>query len=167
MENGILVNQALDSNAETIYVLLEENRQWLHGLGINQWILPFTKDWVEQSIARGEFFVAKRSQEVVGVFRLIHCDPVIWDEIIAEDGIYIHTLAIRRKDEGQGIGRSLLAWAEKYTKDQGRQYLRLDCMADNPRLCEYYRCAGFVSRGVKEIQFPNFLWKAELFEKEV
>jgi len=150
----------------TILSLLEENREWLNSKGIKQWIIPFTLEWVSKCIERGEFHIAVVGDQTVGVFRLLESDPTFWGND-SRDSFYIHSLAVRRDWKGQGIGLSLLKWAEEYTRSNQRSYLRLDCMAENFALCAYYEQAGFKSCGVRDIQLGQFVWKAHLYQKDI
>jgi len=157
---------ASTSQQAAISSLLEENREWLQSKGINQWIIPFTLEWVSKCIERREFHIATTDNQIVGVFRLLESDIMFWGDD-SMDAFYIHSLAVRRDWKGQGIGLSLLKWAEDYARSKHRPYLRLDCMAENPSLCTYYEQAGFISCGDKDIQSGQFLWKARLYQKEV
>ena len=56
-----------------------------------------------------------------------------------------------------------MSWAEDYIKNKGKAWLRLDCMADNPTLNEYYRNQGFISRG----RYEGRGWSANLYEREI
>ena len=44
-----------------------------------------------------------------------------------------------------GADRSI--WMVAETTRRGREYLRLDCLADNPGICRYYEQAGFITVG--------------------
>ena len=46
-----------------------------------------------------------------------------------------------------GLGREVLGRAEQMVSRSEREYLRLDCVADNEALNEHYRRAGFACRG--------------------
>jgi ribosomal protein S18 acetylase RimI-like enzyme len=73
---------------------------------------------------------------------------------------YIHGLAILRKYAGQSLGREILNWAIDMVKKE-KSLVRLDCMAENPRLCRYYEELGFQYVGQKS--FPNG-WQSNLYE---
>jgi ribosomal protein S18 acetylase RimI-like enzyme len=77
------------------------------------------------------------------------------------DAGYVHRLAVRRAYAGRGMGRALLEWAAAQTAGSGRVWLRLDCMADNRRLCHYYESLGFVQRGI----VGNDRWSGRLYEQ--
>jgi GNAT superfamily N-acetyltransferase len=60
---------------------------------------------------------------------------------------YVHNLVVRPRWSGHGMGRELLAWAERDAAGRGRDLLRLDCVASNATLCAFYARAGFTERG--------------------
>jgi ribosomal protein S18 acetylase RimI-like enzyme len=73
---------------------------------------------------------------------------------------YLHTMAIRRQFAGRGLGEELMAFAEKYFFEKGLEKLRLDCSAENKKICEYYDSHGF--RTISQMD-----WKSmPLFLKE-
>jgi ribosomal protein S18 acetylase RimI-like enzyme len=61
------------------------------------------------------------------------------------------------------MGRVLLGWAAREALARGKAYLRLDVMADNPRIRAYYESAGFVH--VRDL--PDHPWPASLYEQRV
>jgi GNAT superfamily N-acetyltransferase len=74
---------------------------------------------------------------------LDHGDPV-WDDRPAA-ALYVHRMAVRRS--AAGLGTVILRWAAGVAREQGREALRLDCVASNGPLRAYYEAAGFVHRG--------------------
>jgi ribosomal protein S18 acetylase RimI-like enzyme len=91
--------------------------------------------------------VARQAGEVVGVFQLLESDEEVWPGAAPEDGLYLHSLAVRRSVAGHGVAEMLLAWARVATAARGRLELRLDCWAGNERLRRYYAEQGFHYRG--------------------
>ena len=76
-------------------------------------------------------------------------DHEIWgDRGLDGQAGYVHGLAVRRSAAGRGLGLRILGLASVRIARQGRGLLRLDCMADNKPLCDYYRRAGFTDLGV-------------------
>ncbi|MGH2598180.1 MAG: GNAT family N-acetyltransferase, partial [Dehalococcoidia bacterium] len=74
-------------------------------------------------------------------------DPFYWGER-PDDAGYVHKLAVREDAAGGGVGQEILRWAEERVRHAGRDFVRLDCDADNPRLNAYYRDAGFELQGM-------------------
>ena len=64
---------------------------------------------------------------------------------------------------GQRLGLRLLSWAEAKTRAEGKSCLRLDCLASNKAIREYYENAGFVH--VRDTLAAG--WKASLYEKKL
>jgi protein-tyrosine phosphatase len=143
----IEVSPATAADAVTIVALLDEGALWMIARGIEQWrpgMFPLAM--IERRVAQGEVFMARAGDEVVGSFALHHDDPIVWGDA-PPVAFYLHNLVVRRHWSGRGIGRELLAWAERDTAARGRPLLRLDCVASNPTLCAYYARAGFADRG--------------------
>ncbi|MFS7261244.1 GNAT family N-acetyltransferase [Carnobacterium divergens] len=55
----------------------------------------------------------------------------------------MHRLAINRHYSGQGIAMKILTEVEKYSKNENKKEIRLDCIADNQVLNKLYQDAGF------------------------
>ena len=91
-------------------------------------------------------YLAALEGRTFGTLALQWSDEEVWGYAPGDAG-YVHGLAIRRDFAGLGLGRELLRWAEDRAALSGKRYLRLDCVAKNRRLNEYYERAGFRCRG--------------------
>jgi len=157
------VTRATATDVETVRGTLEEAARRITAKGISQWQPgSFHAAVIAAAIARGEVYLAWQGDEAIGTLALQWADPVIWSDV-PDDGSYVHKLAVREAYAGRGIGLWLLRWAEGAVATAGRQYLRLDCMAENTALCVWYRRAGFTDRGIVHGQG----WSARRFEKAV
>lgn len=56
---------------------------------------------------------------------------------------FISDLAVTKNVRGKGIGKALLAHAEKFFKDGGCEYTQLEVFASNTRAFELYKKSGF------------------------
>jgi GNAT superfamily N-acetyltransferase len=126
--------------------LLDEATVWVGERGYEQWPLPFPRDELAASIERGEVYVAEVDGDSVATVTLLWDDPMYWGEQPA-DAAYVHKLAVSRACAGQRIGQALVEWADKTAAAAGREFLRLDCLRDNPSIREYYERLGFEHRG--------------------
>ena len=141
------VRAATAADAATVVAMLDEGALWMIARGIEQWrpgMFPLAM--IERRIAQREVFIARSGDEVVGSVALHHDDPIVWGDT-PPVAFYVHNLVVRRRWGGNGIGRELLAWAERDTAVRSRPLLRLDCVAKNETLCGYYARAGFSERG--------------------
>lgn len=137
--------------------LLEEVADWLSKRGITQWRPgSFRQSTVfyADSIAQGEVQLAFTGEELAGTLRLLLREPIVWPDITADDAVYVYSLAVRRRWADQQLGRRLLDWAGQQAVELGRRWVRLDCMADNIFLRNYYAQAGFMDRGEVDAAFP-------------
>ena len=152
--------------------VLEEVAAWLAARHITQWPVGqfrLSSAYYGASIARSEVHLAFLNDDLVGTLRLLPRDPIVWPEIDVDDAAYIYNLAVRPAWMGRGLGDRLLTWAEYRVAALGRQWVRLDAMADNDRLRRYYAKAGFAERGEVEATYsvPVGTLRLRRFEKQV
>jgi GNAT superfamily N-acetyltransferase len=129
-----------------VAALLDEATVWVGERGYAQWPLPYPRDEIEAAITRGEVYVAELDGEIVATVTLLWDDPTYWGERPA-DAAYVHKLAVRRACAGQRIGSAIVEWADRTAAAAGRDFLRLDCLGDNPAIRAYYERLGFEHRG--------------------
>jgi ribosomal protein S18 acetylase RimI-like enzyme len=137
--------------------LLEEVADWLAERGIKQWqpgSFRLSREYYSRSVMQGEVQLAFLDDELVGTLRLLLREPIVWPEIAADDAVYVYNLAVRRQWANRQLGSRLLSWAGQRALGIGRRCVRLDCLADNTFLQQYYARAGFVERGEIDAQFP-------------
>jgi GNAT superfamily N-acetyltransferase len=129
-----------------VAALLDEATAWVGERGFEQWPLPFPSDELAAAIDRGEVYLAELDGDAVATVTLLWDDPMYWGER-PRDAAYVHKLAVRRACAGQRIGHAIVEWADATAVAAGRDYLRLDCLRDNPGIRAYYERLGFEHRG--------------------
>jgi GNAT superfamily N-acetyltransferase len=129
-----------------VAALLDEATVWAGERGYEQWPLPFPHEEIAAAIERGEVYVAELDGDVVATVTLLWDDPMYWGERPA-DAAYVHKLAVRRACAGRRIGSAIVEWADATAAAAGRDFLRLDCLGDNPEIRMYYEQLGFEHRG--------------------
>jgi GNAT superfamily N-acetyltransferase len=134
---------AAPGQAGEVLAVLDEAAAWLQERGVEQWPSRFEPSWVEGAVSRGETWLVLAGATVSGTVTLDHSDPV-WDGLPGA-ALYVHRMAVRRS--ASGLGTVILEWAAGVARRQGREALRLDCVAANGRLRAYYEAAGFAHRG--------------------
>jgi GNAT superfamily N-acetyltransferase len=141
------VRRAQQEDAVTVAGLLDEATVWVNDLGFSQWPLPFPRDELAAAIGRGEVYVVESEDgEGVATVSMLPDDPEYWGDQ-PPDAFYVHKLAVRRDQAGRGIGAAVVEWANAEAAEAGREFLRLDCLADNPGIRDYYEDLGFEHRG--------------------
>lgn len=140
------IRAANRDDVELVATLIDNATEWVGRLGFEQWPLPFPRNEVAEAVTRGEVYVAEVDGEAVATVTLLGEDPAYWGER-SPDALYVHKLAVRRDRAGRGIGAAVVDWAGGRATDLGRDFLRLDCLCDDPRIRTYYEGLGFEHRG--------------------
>ena len=122
----------------------------------------YLEDMVYKRVYQGEVYLVLKGAQAVGTISILWEDPISWDEK-GKDGKagYMHGLAILPEFGHKGVGKEILNWAVDYIRSKGK-IIRLDCMAENPRINHYYNDRQFKNVGFKEL--PSG-FKVSLYEK--
>lgn len=119
--------------------------------------------WVREGIANNEYFFVQNSEkETLGMVRILDEDLMYWGEQ-SEKAKYIHSLVVKEKFNGKGIGIEILNSVAKDAKNQDCKYLRLDADSTNPKLCNYYEKQGFKKVGTKKLTISTY----NLYQKKL
>jgi GNAT superfamily N-acetyltransferase len=148
---------------DTVLDVMDEAATWLESREIYQWEPGrFDVTLLEEAIAAGEMYLVWRGDEPAGTFSLMQNDPVVWGAQPPDAG-YLHDFAIRRAFGGIQLGRCILAWVERTCIAAGKTWLRLDCVAWNESLNDYYRRASFAYRRAIGVYNPVNLYEKRLW----
>ncbi|SFI30874.1 Acetyltransferase (GNAT) family protein [Paenibacillus sp. UNC496MF] len=156
----IAVSQAKPDDAPAVMALLVGAARWLQSKGSAQWSALLSGDDhhdVVGHIAAGELFLFKDGDALAGIVLLMQT-PKQWDlDLWGPDGhepnVYLHRLAINREHAGQGLGTDIVRWAETGISFPGKRTMRLDCIASNPKLNDFYRGLGYAYKGTSPSGF--------------
>jgi GNAT superfamily N-acetyltransferase len=136
------------------------------GLDMWGWVgTPTGEDIIRRRITQDEVYIAALNDQPIATLTVQWSDSQTWGDA-GNDGAagYVHGLAVLREHMGNGIGKSLVAWAAERIGAEGKRLLRLDCMGENSQLCRYYeKDLGLRAIGIRE----GNGWSAKLFEKEI
>jgi ribosomal protein S18 acetylase RimI-like enzyme len=157
------VREAGIADLDAVMSMLEEAARWMVCRRIEGWTPDsFSRRRIADLIESGGMYLAVLDGQPIGTFALQWSDRETWGNV-PDDAGYVHGLAVRRNLAGMGLGREILRRAEQMVSRTKREYLRLDCVADNEALNEYYRRAGFGYRGRAVVRGLA----VSLYEKEV
>ncbi|MBH5338788.1 GNAT family N-acetyltransferase [Streptomyces pactum] len=118
---------------------------------------------VAAGVERGETFLVRWGEEVVATFAVEWADVEVWSDTGTEGAAYLHRLAVLPACHGRGIGGALVDWSQRRAAERGRSLLRLDAVATNTRLCQWYARLGFAQRG--EVTLPGWTRPSMRFER--
>ena len=163
----ITIRQANANEVATALALFEEAALILREKGTAQWQhwinpTPAYVNRVQKGFDDNVFFFVEKSGELAGMFRLMDSDEEYWGEQ-TEAAVYLHSFLTRPAFKGQEIGATVIKLIEARLHEQGIPYFRLDCIARNEALCNYYMRQGFVP--IRKKEMPHY--EVQLFEKKL
>jgi len=128
-------------DCDAIMKLLNDAAIWMVNKGITcQWTpgnVFEDRPYFEEMIKTNNFYTVEIDKRIVGTFLIRWTDEDIWGEDDGKAG-YIHHLAIHRDYGSMGLGNELINWAQHLMKKNNKMYIRLDCVAKNELLNQYY-----------------------------
>ncbi len=164
----ITFKQIKKCDKSTVLNLFKKAAEKINKMNIDHWQYwknpPLEKiKWIEEGIQNNEFFFIEfLNGENLGMVRILNEDLLYWGKQ-NEKAKYIHSLVIKEKYNGQGIGAKIIQTIEHNAKVENCKYLRLDADSKNPKLCAYYEQLGFKKVGAKELSLSVY----NLYEKEL
>ena len=161
----LTLRQAEEGDKSLVIHIKQDAASWLEGKGIHQWagiLMAPGEDMVYKRVHEGVVYLALKGAQAVGTISILWEDPTSWGEqgLDGKAG-YMHGIAILRQYAGQGVGRDIIQWATDFIREKGK-VVRLDCMAENPRINDYYRQLQFKHVGFKVLPTG---FKVSLYEK--
>lgn len=127
---------------------------------------PYTADELSDRIDKGNTYLAKIGDELVGTLMIIWSDEMTWGEQPAI-AAYVHQIVVKDGYRGINLGSQLLDWAGQQAAKKGRTLLRIDVPAGNAGLKSYYKKLGFKWVQDKEVHSPNETYTVSLYERPV
>jgi protein-tyrosine phosphatase len=167
--NRLIFRRAASEDFEALHAIMLDASRWLMSRGIDQWAWvqkPVGQKFLRERLQNAEVYLAFIRDEPVATVSVQWEDDDIWGER-GRDGLagYVHGLAVTRSASGRRMGRTLIDFAAGVILANGRNILRLDCMAANPRLRSYYTQIGFTEVG--EHHSPKTGFDLALFERPI
>ncbi|MEV4947387.1 GNAT family N-acetyltransferase [Streptomyces sp. NPDC053755] len=138
------------TDLSTVVRLRDDAARWMLARGVTGQWRPgeLGRDHFHRILRSGEVWLAEVADRVVGAWELWWEDEDAWGPQPPTAG-YVHRLMVDHGSVPPGTGRQLLRAAERRVAEAGREWVRLDCLADNTRLNAYYRDAGYRAVGRK------------------
>lgn len=150
LQENLLVRQANPEDYEKIREMLIGTAEWLKEKGSTQWKgLLNGKDVHDtpKAIERGEVYLAEIDKKPAGMFVLwdeqSEWDKGLWGKDSSKDHYYLHRITVARSFHGMGLGIDLVKAAIEIARKENKKQLRLDCIATNNFLNQFYPSCGF------------------------
>lgn len=141
---AVEIRFARETESALVSSVLVEAATWVAGRGAPIWpIEQLGTDAIVADVVADRFVLAIAEPDAVGTARLTREDPDCWPDAVPGVAAYVHRIAVRRSWAGCGLPGMILGWCEKQAQELGCDYLRLDCDASRPKLCDLYEGLGF------------------------
>lgn len=168
IQPDINVYQAKPEDTEAVLQLLIQTAEWLKSKGSTQWsglLKGEDSHQTPEAIKRGEVYLFRQGNRLAGMVMLMQqasaWDRELWGEEGHEQSIYLHRLNINREVAGKNLGEAIVDWAGSGIHFEGKDRIRLDCIANNPKLNAFYLSCGYEHKGLSS----NAMGEFNLYEK--
>ena len=160
VSGNLFLEEILSSDSESLFKLMQE----IYPLAYHH----FWKDkgdWYVKTQYSEENILKELSQKNTNYYFVVFNGErignlrLIWDEklsgIMEEKQLKLHRVYLHQKTQGQGIGKQLLFWLEKKSKDKGYKIIWLDAMDVQPQAFQFYKKLGYQYHSHTFLPFEN------------
>ena len=106
---------------------------------------------IQQDIELGLFYIAFCEGIAAGVVIFQTEDLVFWPDIVQSNSAFLHRLAVRRSCAGGSVSTQIFRWAIEHSRELGKHFLRLECVAEHPRLRSVYENFSFQHHSDRQV----------------
>lgn len=161
---------ATTADVEDTYQLYDEARSHLRAKGILQWPEGYpSEQTVRNDIDRRELYVLWSNGCIAGAVCLNQQQDAEYQKIDwSFDGrkvMVVHRLVVDPSLQGQGLGQTLMDFAERLAEEERYTSIRLDAYTGHERTRWFYERRGYKMRG--EVMFPQREMPFWCFERKV
>ncbi len=153
-----LISAETPAHFQTAANILRTASQWMIEHNVSNWNPDQFDPAKMQQQTLAKVYLALQAGAVVGTTQTQRTDPLVWPEILTNDTIFVHKLAVLPKMAGQRIAYKILDEVCAIGRQSGLKWLRLDCRADRPKLREYYKGYGLQFVDIFEIVERNLVY---------
>lgn len=154
-EAAVLIREFAEADRDAVNDCVRELQE--HERAIEPRMKPFeaiAQTYLDGLLAhcrgtQGRILVAEVAGAVVGYVCVYGREPNTDDDEIDYDYAVVADLAVNPSHRGSGIGRTLLAAAERHARAAGARWLRISVLARNRRAFALYEATGFAPRVVE------------------
>ncbi len=109
---------------------------------------PFDPQMIEREIEEKRQWKMVIDNQIVCIFAITYNDPIIWKEKDKAPSLYLHRIVTHPDHRGNFFVKDIIAWALKFCREHGKQFIRMDTFGDNQKLIDYYVACGFKFLGL-------------------
>ncbi len=138
------VRKTASNELEDFLSILREAALWLKQGGREMWSdSQLSAERLLKHHSLDDMYIGYCNGEAAAAMILQEEDAMLWPDLEQKDSLFVHKLAVRRKYAKQGVSEHMMNWAKAHAERAGKDWIRLDCAADRPKLCQFYEKQGF------------------------
>ncbi|WP_409344647.1 GNAT family N-acetyltransferase [Paenibacillus sp. MBLB4367] len=142
--NLLQISKAMEQEIEQASTILEEAAIWLKKIDQEMWSEnQYSVAGLLKRYGIGNVYIGRLEDQAAATMILQEEDPM-WSDIAANESLFLHKLAVKRQYAKNGCSQEMIECAKRLAITLGKSYVRLDCAADRPKLCDFYERNGFV-----------------------
>ena len=157
----MMVSKGQKSEVDAILTLTKACGKHLRDNGIDQWDENYPdRGTIVQDLETETLFAYREGDEVLGIVVLNELQDeeygqINWSTSNQDKNIVVHRLAVRPDQQGNGLGRKLMDFAEQWAKENKYDAIRLDTFSQNPRNQRFYTNRGYTDLGPVYLQYKK------------
>ena len=155
------VSKGHKSEVDAILTLTRACGKHLRDNGIDQWDENYPdRGTIVQDVDTETLFAYREDNEVLGIVVLNELQDdeysqIKWSTSNQDKNIVVHRLAVSPDQQGKGLGRKLMDFAEQWAKDNNYDAIRLDTFSQNPRNQRFYTSRGYTDLGPVYLKYKK------------
>ncbi len=156
------IEKAKIESLDEIIKLYADRSAWFKSNNIKQWskyLINHPKEEFIKTIENGNYYILIENDKIIAGIEISE-DSRIWNDETT-NAYYLYKVVT--KVGHKNIGKYLFKYAKEITLKDGKEYLRLDCLATNKKLNEINENNGFkfVKEGYDYYHYILREWKVE------
>lgn len=165
------IQKARLKDANSFFKIIMDCKITMKENNIEQWPDHYpSKEIVNSGIANGDVYVALIDNKIVGGVKINNSFDEPYNTINWQTNdkkpLIVHQLAVDPKEQGKGIAKELIHFAENFAKENGSKSIRLDTYKNNLVSNNFYKKMGYKLLGT--ISQPEYMpGKYNCYEKVI
>ncbi len=129
--------------------------------GIDQWDENYPdRETIFHDLNTKTLFAYRKGDELLGIvvlneFQDEEYGEINWSTSPDDKNIVVHRLAVRPDQQGKGIGRKLMDFAEQWSRENKYDAIRLDTYSQNQRNRRFYTIRGYTPLGSVYLKYKK------------
>lgn len=146
---------------DSILALTKACGKHMRDNGIDQWDENYpNRESILNDLETETLFAYREGDEILGIVVLNESQDeeygeIDWSTTDNDKNIVVHRLAVQPDQQGKGLARKLMDFAEQWAKEQNYDAIRLDTFSRNPRNQKFYTNRGYTDLGPVYLKYKK------------